>query len=169
MWKYKELKLRHSRPPATAPTPMAFTFNRTVSPSSTPSLQPAMIVFQLALEPPIYGLRMSSVALDMESGFRVTAPGDSHNTDGIHVQSDSVTILNSIIATSDDCVSIGPGTTNLWIENVICGPGHGISVGSLGKKLQEAGVENVSGVQISDVTYKDIHGTSASEVAVKFV
>lgn len=60
-------------------------------------------------------------------GVKVTASGSSPNTDGIHVQmSSGVTILNSKISTGDDCVSIGPGTSNLWIENVACGPGHGI-------------------------------------------
>lgn len=60
-------------------------------------------------------------------GVKVTASGNSPNTDGIHVQmSSGVTILNSKISTGDDCVSIGPGTTDLWIENVACGPGHGI-------------------------------------------
>ena len=60
-------------------------------------------------------------------GVKVIAPGNSPNTDGIHVQlSSSVTILNSKIGSGDDCISIGPGTTNLWIENVACGPGHGI-------------------------------------------
>ncbi|KAJ6741355.1 hypothetical protein OIU79_001305 [Salix purpurea] len=163
-------------------------------------------------------------------GVKVSAAGDSPNTDGIHVQaSTGVTILNSRIGTGDDCVSIGPGTSNLWIENVGCGPGHGISIGSLGKDSQEAGVQNVtvktttftgtengvriktwgrpsngfarnilfqhsvmtnvqnpividqnycpgekdcpgqvSGVKISDVTYQDIHGSSATELAVKF-
>lgn len=60
-------------------------------------------------------------------GLKVFAPGDSPNTDGIHVQlSSDVTILNSKIGTGDDCISIGPGTFNLWVENIICGPGHGI-------------------------------------------
>ncbi|XP_022744167.1 polygalacturonase-like [Durio zibethinus] len=161
---------------------------------------------------------------------KVSAAGNSPNTDGIHVQlSSSVTILNSRIQTGDDCVSIGPGATNLWMENIACGPGHGISIGSLGKDQNEAGVLNVtvktatflgtqngvrikswarpsngfarnivfqhvvmknvqnpividqnycpgnkncpgqvSGVKVSDVTYQDIHGTSATEVAVKF-
>ncbi|MCI26408.1 polygalacturonase-like, partial [Trifolium medium] len=65
--------------------------------------------------------------------------------DGIHVElSSSVNILNSNIATGDDCISIGPGTTNLWIEDIVCGPGHGISVGSLGKEFEELGVEHVT-------------------------
>ncbi|XP_027118890.1 polygalacturonase [Coffea arabica] len=162
--------------------------------------------------------------------IKVLAAGNSPNTDGIHVQfSSGVAILSSRISTGDDCVSIGPGTTNLWIENVFCGPGHGISIGSLAKDFEEEGVQNVtvkrvkfrntqngarikswgrpskgfvkdvlfqhvtminvqnpividqnycpshincpgqvSGVKINDVTYRDIHGTSATEVAVKF-
>ncbi|GFS45887.1 pectin lyase-like superfamily protein [Actinidia rufa] len=131
-------------------------------------------------------------------GAKVSASGNSPNTDGIHVSSSSgVMILNSRIGTGDDCISIGPGTTNLWIQNIACGPGHGISIGSLGKDLNEAGAcssstlrwsmskipsssakitapttkncpDQVSGVRISDVTYQDIHGSSATEVAVEF-
>ncbi|MED6208262.1 hypothetical protein PIB30_043469 [Stylosanthes scabra] len=78
-------------------------------------------------------------------GVSVTADGNSPNTDGIHVQgSTDVTILNSKIRTGDDCISVGPGTTNLWIEQIACGPGHGISIGSLGKDANEAGVQNVT-------------------------
>ncbi|KAK4436623.1 Polygalacturonase [Sesamum alatum] len=164
------------------------------------------------------------------NNLKISAPGNSPNTDGIHLQQSSgVTITNSRIGTGDDCVSIGPGNSNLWIENLSCGPGHGISIGSLGWDVQEAGVENVtvkmatfsgtqngvrvktwarpsngfvkhvlfqhvvivnaqnpiiidqhycpgdnncptevSGVKISDVTYQDIQGTSATQVAVKF-
>ncbi|XP_078168094.1 polygalacturonase-like [Carex rostrata] len=166
----------------------------------------------------------------MVQGVKINAPGNSPNTDGIHVQgSTGVTITGASIRTGDDCVSIGPGTTNLWIEFVSCGPGHGISIGSLGKGYNERGVQNVtvkttmftgtqnglriktwgrptdafvrgvifehsvmenvqnpiiidqnycpdnkgcpaqnSGVTISQVTYTDIHGSSASKVAVKF-
>nr|XP_027115710.1 polygalacturonase-like [Coffea arabica] len=163
-------------------------------------------------------------------GVKISAPENSPNTDGIHVQSSSgVAITNSHIGTGDDCISLGPGSSNIWIENINCGPGHGISIGSLGSNLQEPGVKNVtvktvtlsgtqnglriktwampsngfvtgvlfqhavmvnvqnpiiidqnycpnrakcpgqaSGVRISDVTYQDVHGTSATEVAVNF-
>ncbi|KAA3481437.1 polygalacturonase-like isoform X1 [Gossypium australe] len=78
-------------------------------------------------------------------GVKIIAAGDSPNTDGIHVQlSTNVEIFNSSIKTGDDCISIGPGTKNLWIEQVTCGPGHGISIGSLAKDLEEDGVQNVT-------------------------
>ena len=60
-------------------------------------------------------------------GISIKAPESSPNTDGIHVQlSSNIAIVRSIIRTGDDCISIGPGTCNLWIERVKCGPGHGI-------------------------------------------
>ena len=59
--------------------------------------------------------------------IRIVADGKSPNTDGIHVQlSTDVEIRNASIKTGDDCISIGPGTKNLWVERVTCGPGHGI-------------------------------------------
>ncbi|KAJ0606111.1 putative endo-polygalacturonase [Helianthus annuus] len=160
----------------------------------------------------------------------ILAPGLSPNTDGIHLTySTGITILSSKISTGDDCVSIGPGNSNIWIEKVVCGPGHGISIGSLGWEREEPGVQNVtvkattfvgttnglrikawarssngfvngvyfkgatmmnvkfpiiidgnycpnnnncpneaSGVKISNVMYENVHGTSATRVAVKF-
>lgn len=57
----------------------------------------------------------------------ITAPGDSPNTDGIHVSTSSaVNITDSNIGSGDDCVSIGQGVLNLHVEKVVCGPGHGI-------------------------------------------
>ncbi|XP_010553883.1 PREDICTED: polygalacturonase-like [Tarenaya hassleriana] len=76
---------------------------------------------------------------------QIIAPDQSPNTDGIHIQlSTDVEIRNASIKTGDDCISIGPGTKNLWIERVTCGPGHGISIGSLGKAEVEQGVQNVT-------------------------
>ncbi|THG14119.1 hypothetical protein TEA_028755 [Camellia sinensis var. sinensis] len=77
-------------------------------------------------------------------GVKVSAARNSPNTDGIHVAGSSgVTILSSKIATGDDCISVGPGTTNLWIESIASGPGHGIRIGNLGKDSQESGMQNV--------------------------
>lgn len=59
--------------------------------------------------------------------IKALAPEDSPNTDGIHIQESSfVSIYRSTMSTGDDCVSIGPGSSNLWIEDITCGPGHGI-------------------------------------------
>ncbi|KAJ7977604.1 exopolygalacturonase-like [Quillaja saponaria] len=78
------------------------------------------------------------------SNVIITAPGNSPNTDGIHISgSNLVTISNNMIGTGDDCVSIVQGTTQITVTNVTCGPGHGISVGSLGKWPNEKSVERV--------------------------
>lgn len=63
----------------------------------------------------------------------VSAPGDSPNTDGIHLTSSkNVVIENTKIGTGDDCVSIVSGCSNIKMKGIYCGPGHGISIGSLG-------------------------------------
>ncbi|PNY10219.1 polygalacturonase-like protein, partial [Trifolium pratense] len=81
------------------------------------------------------------------------APKDSPNTDGIHLgKSTNVKILNTNIGTGDDCVSVGDGTKDLTVQNVNCGPGHGISIGSLGKFTTE---ENVERVLIKNCTLTD--------------
>ncbi|XP_016491031.1 polygalacturonase-like [Nicotiana tabacum] len=166
----------------------------------------------------------------MVKNVRIIAPELSPNTDGIHVQSSTgVTITGTSIKTGDDCISIGPGTRNLWMEKIQCGPGHGVSIGSLARDYKEDGVQNVtlinsvftgsdnglrikswarpstgfvtninyqniimrnvdnpiiidqnycpnnqgcpgqtSGVKINQVTYQNILGTSATQVAMTF-
>jgi len=83
--------------------------------------------------------------------FTVSAPGNSINTDGIHIaKSEGINVLDSAIKTGDDCISIGDGMKELHIERVTCGPGHGISVGSLGKGATE---EDVTGIYVKNCTF----------------
>ncbi|KAF8403803.1 hypothetical protein HHK36_011909 [Tetracentron sinense] len=124
------------------------------------------------------------------SNLMVTAPEKSPNTDGIHVtKTQNIQIESCVIGTGDDCISIVSGSENVQVIDITCGPGHGISIGSLGSGNSEAHVSNVmvnravlsgttngvriktwqgSAVQVRDVVYKNIIGTSASEVAIKF-
>ncbi|XP_038905664.1 polygalacturonase-like [Benincasa hispida] len=161
--------------------------------------------------------------------LRVVAPGNSPNTDGIHItETQNAIIRNCVIGTGDDCISIVSGSRNVQAMDITCGPGHGISIGSLGAGNSEAEVSNIrvnralisgtsngvriktwqggsgyaknimfqnvvmknvsnpiiidqnycdkkescpeqnSAVKVSNVVYKNIRGTSASDDAIKF-
>ncbi|XP_023521323.1 polygalacturonase-like [Cucurbita pepo subsp. pepo] len=162
--------------------------------------------------------------------LRVVAPENSPNTDGIHVtETQNVIIRNCVIGTGDDCISIVSGSRNVRAMDITCGPGHGISIGSLGAGNSEAEVSNIrvdralisgtsngvriktwqggsgyaknimfqnvvmnnvsnpiiidqnycdkeekscpqqnSAVKVSNVVYKNIRGTSASDDAIRF-
>ncbi|XP_043700471.1 probable polygalacturonase At3g15720 [Telopea speciosissima] len=78
------------------------------------------------------------------SGLHITAPEESPNTDGINIaQSSHIQIKDSFIGTGDDCIAINGGSSFIKITNVSCGPGHGISVGSLGADGTKESVEGV--------------------------
>ncbi|CAL0330993.1 unnamed protein product [Lupinus luteus] len=162
-------------------------------------------------------------------GVKVSSPGDSPNTDGIHIsESINVAIQDSQIGTGDDCISIVNASKNIKMKRIFCGPGHGVSIGSLGKnnstglvskvildtavfkdttngvriktwqggagyvrgvRFQNVKVENVSNpiiidqfycdspsscqnqtsaVEISEIMYQNISGTTKSAKAIKF-
>ncbi|BAF23470.1 exopolygalacturonase [Oryza sativa Japonica Group] len=88
------------------------------------------------------------------SGVKISAPESSPNTDGIHIErSNGVSIADTTIATGDDCISIGQGNDNIDVARVHCGPGHGMSVGSLGRYVGEG---DVTRIHVRDMTF---HGT----------
>ncbi|XP_027771883.1 probable polygalacturonase At1g80170 isoform X2 [Solanum pennellii] len=163
------------------------------------------------------------------TGVTVSAPEDSPNTDGIHItESTNVVLQNSKIGTGDDCVSIVNASSHIKMKRIYCGPGHGISIGSLGKdnsvgivtgvvldnaflrgttnglriktwqggsgyvravRFQNVRMQDVSNpiiidqfycdspkscqnqtsaVEISEIVYRNVSGTSKSQKAIKF-
>ncbi|XP_052173755.1 polygalacturonase-like isoform X1 [Diospyros lotus] len=163
------------------------------------------------------------------SRLTVTSPQTSPNTDGIHVtDTQNIQISSCVIGTGDDCISIVSGSQKVKATGITCGPGHGISIGSLGSGNSKAFVSDVlvngaklygtqnglriktwqggsgsvsnikflnvqmnnvdnpiiidqsycdqdkpckekgSSVQVKDVIYQNIQGTSASDVAINF-
>ncbi|KAH9745143.1 threonine--tRNA ligase 2 [Citrus sinensis] len=83
----------------------------------------------------------------------INAPANSLNTAGIHIgRSNGVHITDADIKTGDDCVSLGDGSQQISIEKVTCGPGHGISVDTLGRYHDE---QPVNGVTVRNCTLKN--------------
>ncbi|XP_071903266.1 probable polygalacturonase At1g80170 isoform X3 [Coffea arabica] len=75
---------------------------------------------------------------------RISAPAHSPNTDGIHISaSKNVEVKDCIIRTGDDCISIVSNSSKILVEGITCGPGHGISIGSLGKSNSRDQVHDV--------------------------
>ncbi|XP_010270904.1 PREDICTED: polygalacturonase At1g48100-like isoform X2 [Nelumbo nucifera] len=104
-----------------------------------PCNSPALIRFFMSSNLVVSGLRIQNspqfhMKFDGCEGvliekLSISSPALSPNTDGIHIENTkSVGIYNSIIANGDDCISIGPGCSDVDIENVTCGPSHGISI-----------------------------------------
>ncbi|KAI5396758.1 polygalacturonase [Lathyrus oleraceus] len=109
------------------------------------------------------------------SGLNVTAPEDSPNTDGIHVtNTENIRISSSFVGTGDDCISIVDGSKNLQATDITCGPGHGISIGSLGEDGSKQFVSGITvkGAKFSGTTngvrIKTWQGGSGSASNIKF-
>ncbi|XP_061350709.1 probable polygalacturonase At3g15720 [Gastrolobium bilobum] len=78
------------------------------------------------------------------SDLNIHAPPHSPNTDGIDISaSKNILIEDSTIGTGDDCIAINSGCSYIYAARVACGPGHGISIGSLGRNEAHETVEEV--------------------------
>ncbi|GAA0161610.1 hypothetical protein LIER_17885 [Lithospermum erythrorhizon] len=81
----------------------------------------------------------------------IDSPDLSPNTDGIKMGvSSDISILDSTLKSGDDCVAILSGTERLTVVNTNCGPGHGMSVGSMGGTPNE---KDIVGVHITNCTF----------------
>ncbi|KAG4981712.1 hypothetical protein JHK87_026461 [Glycine soja] len=157
--------------------------NGTTSPG--PCDSPVAIRFFMSSNLTVQGLRIKNSpqfhfrfdgceSVHVESIY-ITAPALSPNTDGIHIENtNDVRIYNSVISNGDDCVSIGAGCHDVDIKNITCGPGHGISIGSLGNHNSRACVSNItvrdSVIKVSDngVRIKTWQGGAGSVSGVTF-
>ncbi|KAF3436115.1 hypothetical protein FNV43_RR23207 [Rhamnella rubrinervis] len=109
------------------------------------------------------------------SNLMVAAPEESPNTDGIHVTNTrNIHISSCTIATGDDCISIVSGSQDVQATDITCGPGHGISIGSLGSGNSEAYVSGVTVNKakfvgtLNGVRIKTWQGGSGSASNIKF-
>ncbi|XP_057440150.1 probable polygalacturonase At3g15720 [Lotus japonicus] len=66
--------------------------------------------------------------------IHINSPEGSPNTDGIDISVSSNILIKDSLIQSDDCIAINNGTSFINIAGITCGPGHGISVGSLGRE-----------------------------------
>ncbi|CAL4956219.1 unnamed protein product [Urochloa decumbens] len=116
--------------------------------------KPTLVRFYSSFNVTVRNIRISNspqchLKFDSSGGIKVknvtiSSPGDSPNTDGIHLQNTrDVEIRSSSIGCGDDCVSIQTGCSNVHMKNILCNPGHGISVGGLGKDNSLACVSDV--------------------------
>jgi galacturan 1,4-alpha-galacturonidase len=104
-----------------------------------------------SVNPKFFHIALLSTKNIRMSGLKISAPSNSPNTDGIHIErSAGVYIMDTHISTGDDCISIGQGNDNVDVARVQCGPGHGMSVGSLGRY---AGEGDVTRVHVRDMTF----------------
>ncbi|KAK9146713.1 hypothetical protein Sjap_006616 [Stephania japonica] len=103
------------------------------------------------VNPPRIHIKISRCHNVRFSLLNLTAPEYSPNTNGIDIShSINVNIQDSFIGTGDDCIAIIDGCSNINIANIACGPGHGISVGSLGRQGQ---YDTVEGVKVTDCNF----------------
>ncbi|KAJ9539361.1 hypothetical protein OSB04_032094 [Centaurea solstitialis] len=109
------------------------------------------------------------------SNITLIAPMESPNTDGIDISAtNGVHVNGGHIHTGDDCIAINGGSSNININGVFCGPGHGISIGSLGRNGKTDIVRNVTVINTTfngtqnGVRIKTVPGGSGLATDIKF-
>nr|XP_024932978.1 exopolygalacturonase-like isoform X2 [Ziziphus jujuba var. spinosa] len=131
LWKYNDCKLN----PNCAPLPTSLKFNR---------VNNSVVEGITSLNSQLFHTYTYACNNFTFHDVKISADGESPNTDGIHLSTSSfVNITSCVIGTGDDCVAIGQGTHNITVFNTTCNPGHGISVGSLGKYPTDKSVSNI--------------------------
>ncbi|OIS98331.1 PREDICTED: polygalacturonase At1g48100 [Nicotiana attenuata] len=121
---------------------------------SIPDIKPTVLRFYASYNVTVRDIKIMNspqchLKFDNSKGVKInnvtiSAPESSPNTDGIHLQnSQDVEIHHSNIGTGDDCVSIQTGCSNIHVHHINCGPGHGISLGGLGKDKSVACVSDI--------------------------
>ncbi|XP_060669690.1 polygalacturonase At1g48100 [Ziziphus jujuba] len=119
-----------------------------------PDMKPTALRFYSSYDVTVRDIKITNspqchLKFDSSRGIKVdnitiSSPESSPNTDGIHLQNtQDVEIHNSNFGCGDDCVSIQTGCSNVHIHHINCGPGHGISIGGLGKDKTVACVSNI--------------------------
>ncbi|QHO11463.1 Polygalacturonase [Arachis hypogaea] len=105
------------------------------------------------LNSPLCHLKFDNSKGIQVTNITISSPQNSPNTDGIHLQNThDVQIQHSDIQTGDDCVSIQTGCSKVHVHHIMCGPGHGISLGGLGK---DKSVACVSDIIVEDISMKN--------------
>ncbi|KAK2397988.1 putative polygalacturonase [Trifolium repens] len=85
------------------------------------------------------------------SNISIDSPPTSPNTDGFDISfSSNILVEDSNIKSGDDCIAINGGSSLINATGITCGPGHGISVGSLGKARPD---DQVSDIYVRNCTF----------------
>ncbi|KAK6922257.1 Glycoside hydrolase, family 28 [Dillenia turbinata] len=119
-----------------------------------PNMKPTALRFYASYDVTVQDITIINSPLchlkfDSSNGVKVnnvtiSSPENSPNTDGIHLQNtQNVEIHHSNVGCGDDCVSIQTGCSNIHVHDINCSPGHGISLGGLGKDKSIACVKDI--------------------------
>uniref|UniRef100_A0A7N0TK36 endo-polygalacturonase n=1 Tax=Kalanchoe fedtschenkoi TaxID=63787 RepID=A0A7N0TK36_KALFE len=133
IWWKNSCKIDKSKPCKHAPTAVTF--------YECKNLQVDTLVFKNAQQMTVSFQKCVGV---WGSSLVIDSPGWSPNTDGIHItSSQNVQLSKCSIKTGDDCISIESGSRYIKASDIVCGPGHGISIGSLGDHSSVGRVSDV--------------------------